>query len=116
MTTQAKTKSTKRLKIIPGRGLTGRDIQKRLRNRTLEGQTFGEDAYAMNEDMNDFMKMNKVERLNAARANNAKMREIQNKLDTETNEKKQKQQQQNIENEIQKRLAEMRKEEPKNEK
>lgn len=113
MTTQAKSKSTKRLKIIPGRGLTGRDIQKRLRNRTLEGQTFGEDAYAMNEDMNEFMKMNKVERLNAAKANNDKMREIQIKLDNESNAKKRKEQEQHFENEIQKRMAAMRKEEPK---
>lgn len=114
MTTQKQqTKSTKRLKIIPGRGLTGIDIKKRLRNRTLEGQTFGDDAYAMNDEMNDFMRMNKVEQLNAARANNLKMHELQNKLDNVFNEKQKKLQEQQIETKIQKRLKEINNEKEK---
>ena len=54
-----------KLKIIPGRGLTGRDIKNRLRNRTLEGQVFGNEAYTLDESMDEFMKMSTVQQREA---------------------------------------------------
>lgn len=107
MTTQTK------LKIIPGRGLTGKDIKNRLRNRTLEGQTFGSEAYAIDENMNAFMKMSTVERLEAAKANTQEIRKIQNKLDEATNKQIQRQQEQEIERKVQNRLKELSKEQTK---
>lgn len=101
MTTQTK------LKIIPGRGLTGKDIKNRLRNRTLEGQTFGPEAYAIDENMNAFMKMSTVERLEAAKANAQEIRKIQASLDETANKQKQRQQEQEIERKVQDRLKEM---------
>lgn len=106
MTTQTKSK----LKIIPGRGLSGKDIKNRLRNRTLEGQTFGEEAYTLDERMGEFMKMSTTERINAARENYKKVREIQNKLDEATNKQKQRIQEQEIERKVQDRLKELGKE------
>lgn len=101
------TKSTGKLKLIPGRGLTGIDIKKRLRNRTLEGQIFGSDAYAMNEEMNKFMKMSKTEQIAKVRSNNIEIKKLQNKLEQETNEQKRKLQEQDIENKIQERIKEI---------
>lgn len=98
------TKSTSRLKIIPGRGLTGRDIQRRLRNRTLEGQIFGDDAYTINEEINEFMKMNTVERINQAREKSKQLKELQNKLDNSIKERDQKLLDQKLENEVKKRM------------
>lgn len=104
MTTQPK------LKIIPGRGLTGKDIKNRLRNRTLEGQTFGSEAYAIDENMNAFMKMSTVERLEAAKANAQEIRRIQNNLDEATNKQKQRKQEQEIERKVQERMKTIGKE------
>ncbi|AXH74805.1 MAG: hypothetical protein [Microviridae sp.] len=106
MPTQTKSK----LKIIPGRGLTGKDIKNRLRNRTLEGQTFGPEAYAIDENMNAFMKMSTVERLEAAKANASEIRRIQNNLDEANNKQKQKMQEQEIERKVQERMKEIGKE------
>jgi len=104
-----KTTTQTKLKIIPGRGLTGKDIKNRLRNRTLEGQTFGSEAYAIDENMNAFMKMSTVERLEAAKANAQEIKRIQNTLDETNNKMKQRQQEQEIERKVQDRLKEMAK-------
>lgn len=106
-----KTTTQTKLKIIPGRGLTGKDIKNRLRNRTLEGQTFGSEAYAIDENMNAFMKMSTVERLEAAKANNTEIKRIQNTLEEATNKQKQRQQEQEIERKVQERMKEIGKDE-----
>lgn len=93
-----------KLKIIPGRGLTGKDIKNRLRNRTLEGQTFGPEHYTIDEEMVNFTKMSKIEQINAARQNAKQVREIQNKLEETNNKIKQRQQEQEIERKVQERL------------
>lgn len=102
-----KTTTQTKLKIIPGRGLTGKDIKNRLRNRTLEGQTFGSEAYAIDENMNAFMKMSTVERLETAKANNTEIRRIQKTLDETNNKIKQRQQEQEIERKVQDKLKEL---------
>lgn len=98
------TQSLKKLKIIPGRGLTGRDIKNRLRNRTLEGQTFGSEAYTLDENINKFMKMSTVEKLEAAKANSKEIQRIQKSLEEATNKQKQRQQEHEIERKVQERM------------
>lgn len=106
--------STRKLKLIPGRGLSGRDIKARLRNRTLSGQTFGPDAYMLDENMDEFMKMSTVERVNKIRENNRRINQIQAKLDKATSEKSKREQEQKIEQEVQKRMNEIGKQHSKN--
>lgn len=77
----ATTYAKQKLKIFPGRGLSGKDIKNRLRNRTLQAQTFGEESYMVDENMAKFTKMSKVEQIQAARENNSAMREAQRKLE-----------------------------------
>lgn len=102
--------TTPKLKIIPGRGLTGRDIKNRLRNRTLEGQTFGSESYTLNENMDEFMKMSTVQQREAIKANGEKIREIQKNLEGVDNQRKQRQQEQEIERKVQERMKEIGKE------
>ena len=102
--------TTPKLKIIPGRGLNGRDIKNRLRNRTLEGQVFGNEAYTLDENMDAFMKMSSVEQRNAIKANGEKIREIQKNLEGVDNQRKQRQQEQEIERKVQERMKEIGKE------
>lgn len=99
-----------KLKIIPGRGLTGRDIKNRLRNRTLEGQVFGNEAYTLDESMDEFMKMSTVQQREAIKANGQKIREIQKNLEGVDNQRKQRQQEQEIERMVQERIKEIGKE------
>lgn len=105
-----KTQTAPRLKIIPGRGLTGRDIKNRLRNRTLEGEKFGNEAYTLDESMDEFMKMSTVQQREAIKANGEKIREIQKNLDGVENQRKQRQQEQEIERKVQERMKEIGKE------
>ena len=105
-----KTTTAAKLKIIPGRGLSGRDIKNRLRNRTLEGQTFGAEAYTLDENMNEFLKMSTVQQRNAIKANGEKIREIQKELEGVDNARKQRQQEQEIERKVQERMKEIGKE------
>jgi len=97
------TKQTK-LKIIPGRGLTGKDIKNRLRNRTLEGQTFGEESYTLDEQMVAFTKMTKIEQVNAARANAAEVRNIQRDLEEVNNKQQQRMKEQEIERRVNEKM------------
>ena len=96
-----------KLKIIPGRGLTGRDIKNRLKNRTLEGQVFGNEAYTLDEEMDKFMKMSTVEQRAAIKENGEKIREIQKNLEGVDNQRKQRQQEQEIERKVQARMQEI---------
>lgn len=100
-----------KLKIIPGRGLSGRDIKNRLRNRTLEGQMYGREAYTVDEEMDKFMKMSQVEQREAIKNNSEKIKEIQANLETVDNARKQRQQQQEIERRVQDKLKELGKQE-----
>lgn len=104
-------KSQTKLKIIPGRGLTGRDIKNRLRNRTLSGQTFGDDAYTLEEDMVAFSKMSKIEQINEARQNSEKVKKMQNKLEEASNKLEQQKQEKEIERKVQDKLKELGKQE-----
>lgn len=113
MTTITKSKSNK-LKIIPGRGLTGRDIKNRLRNRTLEGQTFGNEHYTLDESMDKFTKMSKVEQIAAVKENNAAIQKIQRQLDEVTNKQEQRQKEQEIERRVQEKMKEIAKQELEN--
>lgn len=101
MTTQTK------LKIIPGRGLTGKDIKNRLRNRTLEGQVFGGEHYTLDERMDEFQKMSKVEQVNAARQNAQEIKQLQRQMEDMTNKQKQRQQEQEIERKVQDRIKQL---------
>jgi len=103
-----------KLKIIPGRGLTGRDIKNRLKNRTLEGQIFGKEAYTLDESMDEFMKMNTVQQREAIKKNGEKIREIQSNLEQVDNARKQRQHEQEIERKVQERMKEIGKEQFKN--
>jgi len=103
-----------KLKIIPGRGLTGRDIKNRLNNRTLEGQIFGKEAYTLDENMDAFMKMSTVEQREAIKKNGEKIREIQSNLEQVDNARKQRQHEQEIERKVQERMKEIGKEQFKN--
>lgn len=109
-----KTTTAPKLKIIPGRGLTGRDIKNRLRNRTLEGQTFGNEAYTLDESMDEFMKMSTVQQREAIKANGEKIRKIQKDLEGVDNQRKQRQQEQEIERKVKARMEEIAKEQSKN--
>lgn len=103
----ATTTAKPKLKIFPGRGLTGKDIKNRLRNRTLQGQTFGEDSYMLDENMAKFTKMSRVEQIQAARENNSAMRDVQRKLDEANNANKKRLAEQEIERKVQEKLREM---------
>ena len=105
-----KTQTGPTLKIIPGRGLTGRDIKNRLRNRTLEGQVFGNEAYTMNESMDEFMKMSTTEQRAAIKENGAKIKEIQKSIGEAENARVQRQMEQEIERKVQERMKEIGKE------
>lgn len=99
----------KTIKVIPGRSVTGKELKARLRNKTLEGQVFGNDAYTLDEEMTKFMKMSRVEQINAIKANNKEIKRMQQSLDNETNEKQRKQQAAAIDRAVEKRLKEMNK-------
>jgi len=103
--------TTPKLKIIPGRGLTGRDIKNRLRNRTLEGQIFGNESYTLDENMDEFMKMSTVQQREAIKLNAIKVKEIQDKLNQVDNARKRREQEQQIEKIVQERMKEIGKEE-----
>lgn len=96
-----------KLKIIPGRGLTGRDIKNRLRNRTLEGNTFGKEAYTLDESMDEFMKMSSTEQRAAIKANGEKIKEIHKDLEDANNARKQRWHEQEIERKVQERMKEI---------
>lgn len=104
------TATNPKLKIFPGRGLSGKDIKNRLRNRTLQGQVFGEESYMLDENMAKFTKMSKVEQIQAARENNSAMKETQRKLEHADSARKQKLAEQEIERKVQEKLKEMGKE------
>ncbi len=109
------TKTAKRkLKIFPGRGLTGRDIKNRIRNRTLQGQVFDEDSYQLDESMDKFNKASKVEQIRLAKENSKEIAEIQRKLDAANKRNEQKAHEAEIERKVQEKLKEMAKEELKN--
>lgn len=101
-----------KIKVIKGRSVTGRELKARLRNKTLEGQTFGADAYTLDEEMTKFMRMSRVEQIEAIKKNNANIRKMQSDLDNENNEKKRKQQQNAIDRAVENRLKEMAKQQP----
>lgn len=100
----------RKLKLFPGRGLDGKDIKQRLKNRTLEGQVFGDDAYMVDQKMIEFERASTVERIRLARENAQKIKNAQAVLDEATNERQKREQQQAIERMAQERLAELRKE------
>lgn len=104
----------KKLKIIPGRGLTGRDIKARLKNRTLQGQLFGDDQYMIDEEMGKFTKMNKVEQIEAVRANNKKIAEAEGKLQETTYRKHKAEEEARIEREVKIRMEKLGKQQVQN--
>jgi len=95
------------LKIIPGRGLTGRDIKNRLNNRTLEGQSFGNEHYTMDEEMARFTKMTKVEQITAVKENSKKIKDIQERLDKAASYAEQRKMEAEIERKVQAKLQEL---------
>jgi len=101
------TTTARKLKIIPGRGLTGRDIKNRLRNRTLEGQAFGDESYTLDESMVSFTKLTKVEQIEAARKNGEKVREIKRNLEGIEQQQRKRQEEAEIERKVQAKLQEI---------
>lgn len=96
-----------KLKVIPGRGLSGRALKARLKNRTLEGQSFGSENYTLDEDMVEFTKLSKVEQVNAARANAQKVKEIKRNLETVANANKKRMDELEINRKVQEKLKQI---------
>lgn len=105
MTTKPQITQSK-LKVIPGRAVTGKDIKRRLKNKTIVPGQYGEQDYTLDEEMYRFRKMSKTEQINAMKENNKKIAEMQQRLAEVADKNYQKQQQAQIEAEVNKRLAE----------
>lgn len=96
-----------KLKIIPGRGLTGKELKIRLRNRTMTGSSYGEESYMQDESMLAFTKMNRVQQIEAAKANAAEVRRIQNELEYAETKRQARLKDQEIERKVQEKLKEL---------
>jgi len=95
---------SKTLKIIPGRGLSGRELKMRLRNRTMSGSSFGEESYMQDESMLAFTKMNRVQQIEAAKANAAEVRRIQSELEHAETKRQARMKEQEIERRVSEKM------------
>lgn len=86
----------KTLKVIPGRGLNGKDIKRRLKNKTLQGELFGSESYLVDKEMLAHTKLNKVQQVLAAREGERKIAEMEEKLQRKNDEKNRKQEEERI--------------------
>jgi len=84
-----------------------KDLSASLNQGTKEVQTFGEEAYMLNEEMDKYMKMSKTEQIAATRENSQKLANIQKELEGATDKRKQRMQEQEIERKVQERLNEL---------
>lgn len=96
-----------KLKVIPGRGLSGRALKARLKNRTLDGMSFGAEHYTTDEEMVNFTKLSKVEQVNQARQNAQKVRDIKRNLEELAEANKKRIEEAEIERRIQAKLKEI---------
>lgn len=95
---------SKTLKIIPGRGLSGRELKRRLHNRTMSGSTYGDESYMQDESMVAFTKMNKIEQIRAAKENAAEVRRIQNELENAESKRQERLKEQEIERRVNEKM------------
>jgi len=76
----------KKLKVIPGRGLSGRDLKRRLNNRTAIQASLGPEHYTLDEQMTKFTRMSRTEQVSEIRRNNAQIKQLQDSLSKQAEE------------------------------
>lgn len=96
-----------KLKIIPGRGLDGKGIKRRLANKTLEGKIFGPESYTLDQNMVEFTQMSRVEQIEAARNNSKAIKTLQDNMAKSIKEAQEKEQERILEARVAERLKEI---------
>lgn len=109
-------KTTTKGKVRPGLSLSSHQIRSRLRNRTVQKQNPGNEAYIQDDELIKIQRMNKVEREIAYRQNLKEIEETQKRMEETSNKIKQRQLEAKMEQLFKDRMEQKRKDDEANQK